>query len=125
MKLFENKEKEKPKEQPKKRQKTSNVKTIDQFNDDSDTEDEELAESRSLIEISKYFNYKFGNENFDDLFSFWFKYSNEFPILYKVAKKVLAIPATEFESERNFSVTWRIQYVFDFVNLDFVKYSIL
>jgi hypothetical protein len=34
-----------------------------------------------------------------DLLKFWFEYSN----IANVAKQVLALPTTQFESERNFS----------------------
>lgn len=50
-------------------------------------------------------NSKFNTEETDDILKFWFNKRNDFPILYKVVKKILCIPATEFESERNFSIT--------------------
>ena len=47
-------------------------------------------------------------KNLNDLLKFWYENSKEFPILFNIAKKVLSIPATEFDSERNFSLTGRI-----------------
>jgi hypothetical protein len=76
----------------------------DKYNDDSDTEEEDIYDqSKSKIEFEKYFKSKF-NIKETDILKFWSNKSNDFPVLYKVVKKI-CIPATEFESERNFSIT--------------------
>lgn len=76
------------------------VKLSDIFNDDSDTE-EDVNESKSSVEFHRYLNAKFNSKESEDLLKFWFLKSKEFPILYQVVLKVLAVSATEFESERN------------------------
>ena len=83
------------------------VKISDIFNYDSDTE-EDVNESKSSVEFHRYLNAKFNSKESEDLLKFWFLKSKEFPILYQVVLKVLAVPATEFESERNFSITGRV-----------------
>ena len=81
----------------------------DLFNDDDDeVEDNGKIQSESLKELENYFNTKFKAEETDDLLKFWYLNSTKFPILFKVAKKLLAVPATKFESERNFSITGRV-----------------
>jgi hypothetical protein len=46
------------------------------------------------------------NESFD-LLKFWFKYSTTYPNISRLAKIILSLPATQFESERNFSLSGR------------------
>jgi hypothetical protein len=41
------------------------------------------------------------------LLKFWVNFSYVYPNIAKMAKKILAIPATQFESERNFSANGR------------------
>lgn len=100
MKLHENKITYQT-EPPTKKLKTkiTKVKISDIFNDDSDTE-EDVNESKSSVEFHRYSNAKFNSKESEDLLKFWFLKSKEFPILYQVVLKVLAVPATEFESER-------------------------
>ncbi len=46
------------------------------------------------------------NESFDFL-KFSFKYSTTYPNISRLAKIILSLPATQFESERNFSISGR------------------
>ena len=110
MKQNEAKQTEPPIEPPNKKQKAnSRIKITDHFNDDSETEEDISVLENSLVEFEKYFNAKFFNENTDDLLKFWYEHSNEYPILFNIVKKILPVPATEFESEGNFSVTGRVR----------------
>ena len=84
------------------------VNISDLFNDDDDDEDKATITNASLREHEHYFNAKFKPEKTDDLLKFWYLNSTKFPVLFQVAKKLLAVPATEFESERNFSITGRV-----------------
>ncbi len=81
----------------------------DKYNDDdSDTEeDDNYDQSKSKIEFDKYFKSKFDSEETDDILKFWYNKRKDFPTLYSIVKKILCISATEFESERNFSITGR------------------
>ncbi len=56
---------------------------------------------------SMYTNSKVINPKEPDLLKFWFDSSLIYPNIAEVAKKVLALPATQFESERNFSMSGR------------------
>jgi hypothetical protein len=58
-------------------------------------------------EIDMYINSKVINPKEPDLLKFWFDSSLIYPNIAEVAKKVLALPATQFESERNFSMSGR------------------
>ena len=81
----------------------------DLFNhDDDEDEDNGKIQSASLKELENNFNTKFKVEETDDLLKFWYLNSTKFHILFQVAKKLLAVPETEFESERNLSITGKV-----------------
>ena len=42
-----------------------------------------------------------------NILKFWYDYAKIYPNIAKFAKKYLAVPATQFESERNFSFSGR------------------
>ena len=42
-----------------------------------------------------------------NILKFWYDYAKVYPNIAKLAKKYLAVPATQFESERNFSFSGR------------------
>ena len=94
-------------EPPLKRLKTilTSIQLSDQFNDESEEED---SISNTREEYEQYFNSKFNSEETENLLKFWYLNSKKFPILYKIALKYLCVPATEFESERNFSTVGRV-----------------
>lgn len=83
-------------ESPAKKQttKTKSSKISDHFNHDSDNQDHisnALKQNKSIIQLERYFKTKFSKEGVNDLLKFRFKYSNEFPILFRIAKK-LSVP---------------------------------
>jgi hypothetical protein len=54
-------------------------------------------------ELDLYLKANSSNTESTDLLKFWVNFSNVYPNIAKMAKKILAITATQFESERNFS----------------------
>ncbi len=56
-------------------------------------------------ELDLYSKANFSNTELTDLFKFWLNFSNVYPNIAKILKKILAIPAAQFESERNFSAS--------------------
>ena len=70
----------------------------------SDSEDEEETSDISK-EINSYFEAKFSKSQ--DILKFWHMYSTIYPNISRLARKYLSVPATQFESERNFSMTGR------------------
>jgi hypothetical protein len=73
---------------------------------DSDDE-QEVAETGDEYEKEVELYSKAVFTGTSDLLKFWFEYSTLYPNIANVAKKVLALPATQFESERNFSCSGR------------------
>jgi hypothetical protein len=73
--------------------------------------EEEIEESEDVDnfeqEIDSYLKAVILSSNKSDLLKFWFEYSTVYPNIANVAKKILALPATQFESERNFSLSGR------------------
>ena len=51
--------------------------------------------------------YRISAETGDNLLEFWKGKASQWPRLAKVAKMIMAIPATETSSERVFSIAWR------------------
>ena len=95
-------------EPPPKRLKTilTSTQLSNQFDDES--EEEEYSISNAREEYEQYLNSKFNSEETENLLKFWYLNSKKFPILFKISLKYLCVPATEFESERNFSTVGRV-----------------
>ncbi len=72
---------------------------------------EETQETQAINKfeqvIDSYSKTVFLSSNTLDLLKFWFEFSTVYPNIANVAKKILALPATQFESERNFSLSGR------------------
>jgi hypothetical protein len=58
-------------------------------------------------EIDSYLKAIILSSNTSDLFKFWFEHSTVYLNIANVAQRILALPATQFESERNFSLSGR------------------
>jgi len=79
------------------------------FSDSDEEEEEDAQTSQSNAipkEIDEYLNASFPNYK-SGVLKFWYHYAKIYPNIAKLAKKYLAVPATQFESERNFSFSVR------------------
>ncbi len=75
------------------------------YESDEESNAEEMNEYEKELDL--YLKANFSSTESTDLLKFWLNFSNVYPNIAKMAKKVLAIPATQFESERNFSASGR------------------
>ncbi len=75
---------------------------------ESDEETEETqAVNKFEQEIDSYSKTVFLTSNTTDLLKFWFEFSTVYPNIANVAKKIWALPATQFEKEINFILSGR------------------
>ena len=76
---------------------------LNSFNSDQSAATKELDR-----QIRVYENMDIDDDYDNNPFTFWYQYEADLPLLSKIAKSVLVIPASSAESERHFSIAGQI-----------------